>query len=332
VPEHSPLVRVAVVTFNSAGVLTGFLDSLAGALHGLDWELVVVDNGSTDDGLAIVARYGFSGTVVRMGRNAGYAAGINTAAAVPGRRDALLVVNPDVRLERGSVARLLAALAEPRVGIAAPLLTDADGELLPTLRRRPTVLRALGEAVLGGQAAGKVAALGETVIDPAAYQRPATVDWASGAVQLVSAACLAAVGEWDESFLLYSEETDFALRAADHGFTTRFVPDAAGVHIGGEAHTSARLWSLLSTNRVRLYAKRNPRLASGAFWLAVTVGEGLRAAAGRPASRAALAALLRPSRRVTELAPAPAQPPPPPPEPEPEVAEEPAASGGRGEQ
>src|SRR5687768_1268043 len=105
-PEATPVVRVAVVTFNSARVLTGFLDSLPAAMHGLDWELVVADNGSTDDSLAIVARYGFSGTVVGMGRNAGYAAGVNTAAAVPGAWRALLVVNPDVRLERGTVAHL----------------------------------------------------------------------------------------------------------------------------------------------------------------------------------------------------------------------------------
>src|SRR4249919_449938 len=166
--ESGPRVRVAVVTFNSAAVLTGFLDGLPAAMHGLEWELVVADNGSTDDSLAIVARYGFSGTVVRMGRNAGYAAGVNTAAAVPGRWGALLVVNPDVRLERGAVARLLAALDEPGTGIAVPLLRGADGELLHTQRRCPTVVRALGEAVLGGELAGRFAVLGETVRDPGA--------------------------------------------------------------------------------------------------------------------------------------------------------------------
>src|SRR6266550_9241423 len=100
--ERPGFVRVAVVTFNSAGVLGGFMDSLAAACHGLDWELVVADSGSTDDGLAVIARYGFPATLVRMGRNAGYAAGINTAVGVPGRRapDAVLAVNPDVRLGR----------------------------------------------------------------------------------------------------------------------------------------------------------------------------------------------------------------------------------------
>jgi GT2 family glycosyltransferase len=41
---------------------------------------------------------------------------------------------------------------------------------------------------------------------------------------LISADCARACGPWDESFFLYSEETDFALRAGDLGFATAFVP------------------------------------------------------------------------------------------------------------
>ena len=42
---------------------------------------------------------------------------------------------------------------------------------------------------------------------------------------LISRACLARVGTWDESFFLYSEETDFALRARDSGYVLRYIPD-----------------------------------------------------------------------------------------------------------
>jgi N-acetylglucosaminyl-diphospho-decaprenol L-rhamnosyltransferase len=301
-------VRVAVVTFNSAEVLPGLLDSLPAACAGLDWELVVADNASSDAGLDLVAERAPDARVLRLGRNAGYAAGVNAAAAAPGDYRALLVTNPDVRLAPGAVGRMLQVLDLPVTGIVVPRLADADGRLVPTLRRRPTVLRALGEALLGGRRAGRWRALGEVVADPRAYHTLGQADWASGAVMLVSAACLRAVGPWDESFLLYSEETDFALRATDAGWRLRLAPDARGVHIGGEAHVSPFLWSLLTVNRVRLYARRHGRLRGGAFWAAVALNEALRALAGRPASRAALAALVRPSRRVTEL---PTPPPPP---------------------
>jgi GT2 family glycosyltransferase len=294
-------VRVAVVTFNSAAVLPGLLDSLPAACDGLDWELMVADNASNDASLDIVARQAPDARVVRLGRNAGYAAGINAAADAPGGYDALLVTNPDVRLAPGAVGRMLDTLALPITGIVVPRLTGADGHLVPTLRRRPTVLRALGEALLGGGRAGRFRALGETVTDPRAYQAPGEADWASGAVMLLSARCLRSVGPWDESFLLYSEETDFALRAVDAGWRLRFTPDASGMHIGGESHVSPFLWSLLTVNRVRLYARRKGVVRTAAFWAAVTLNEGLRAARGRTESRAALRVLLRPSRRVREL-------------------------------
>jgi hypothetical protein len=108
---------------------------------------------------------------------------------------------------------------------------------------------------------------------------------------------------------------------------------------------------------VLLYGKRHGRLPTRAFWAAVTLGEGLRAAAGRRTSQAALSALLRPGERVTELDPAPPPEPLPLPEPAPRPEAEatpvgdpvgepqgepqgepegepqgaPAASGGRGE-
>jgi N-acetylglucosaminyl-diphospho-decaprenol L-rhamnosyltransferase len=312
-PDQRAPVRLAVVTHNSARVLPGLLDSLPAACDGVAWELVITDNASHDGSLDLVSSRLPGARGVPMGRNAGYAAGINTAAGMPGDWRALVVLNPDVRLAPGSVAKLLAALDVPGTGIAVPRLAGEDGKVAPSLRRRPTALRALGEALLGGTRAGRVPALGELIVDPAAYERPGHADWASGAAMCISRACMEATGPWDESFLLYSEETDFCLRARDAGFALRYEPAARGVHIGGEAHISPMLWSLLTTNRVRLHARRHGRARAALYWAVVTFGEALRALAGRRASRAALAALLLPGRRVRSL---PAEPPPPRPAPE----------------
>ncbi|MDP8931591.1 MAG: glycosyltransferase family 2 protein, partial [Actinomycetota bacterium] len=197
-----PEVTLVVVTYNSAQLLRAFFDALASALADVDsYEVVVADNASWDETLELVSELAPAATVVRLGRNAGYAAGINAAVAraVKGAR-AVLVCNPDVRLHPGSVRRLLDALASPagtapeavspEVGIVVPRLVEADGTLALSLRREPKVLRALGEALLGGRRAGRFAALGEVVCDPRCYQRPGSADWASGAVMLVSRRCL----------------------------------------------------------------------------------------------------------------------------------------------
>ncbi len=295
-------IAVVVVTYDSHDVLPGFLASLPAATQGVEADLVAVDNASSDDSAATVARLDPSAEVVRLPANRGYAAGVNAGVAAAPDAAAVLVLNPDVRLRPGAVAHLAAALREPGVGIAVPRLVDPAGEVLPSLRREPSVRRALGEALLGGRRAGRHRTWGEMVTDPAVYERAGSADWASGAALLVSRACLDAVGPWDESFFLYSEETDFMLRARDRGFGLRFEPRAEAVHVGGESHVSPRLWAILTLNRVRLYGRRHGRAATAAFRAAVILGEALRALRGSRVGRAALAALLLRSRRPPEVA------------------------------
>ena len=291
-------VAVVVVTYNSAAVLPDLLGSLDEGLRGVSWHLTIADNASADDSVAIARRMVPGCRIAQTGRNAGYAAAFNTALDGAQAYDAVLILNPDVRLTPGSVAKLTARLGgtgAERVGIAVPRILDEDGHVAYSLRREPTVRRALGEAVLG-QRAGRFPALGETVVDRAAYFRDGPVDWATGAVMLMSRDCLTACGPWEERFFLYSEETEFALRARDRGYRTELVADAEVVHIGGESQVSPALWSLLTVNRVRLYRMRHSAAATAMFWSVVVLREASRAALGHPRSRRALAALLRPAR------------------------------------
>ncbi|MEU9143567.1 glycosyltransferase family 2 protein [Streptomyces sp. NPDC048349] len=312
-PPAAGPVAVVVVTWNSAAVLPGFLASLPEGMAGLDWRLVVADNDSADGTVELLRSLAPDATVVRTGRNAGYAAGVNAAlaAAADGqdRLRAALVCNPDIRMRRGCAKLLVDGLGAPagdgdRVGISVPLLYEEDGRtLVHSLRREPSVTRALGEAVIGNRRAGRFPRLSELVTDPAAYERPTCADWATGALMALSADCLAACGPWDESFFLYSEETEYCLRARDRGHRTRLEPAAEAVHLGGDSRVSPRLWTLLTLNRVRLYRRRHGALATAAFRTAVLLRETSRAVLGRPASRAAAAALARPGALRTTPGP-----------------------------
>ncbi|MFG2876398.1 glycosyltransferase [Streptomyces sp. NPDC048337] len=302
-PASGP-VAVVVVTWNSAAVLPEFLTSLPEGMAGLDWRLVVADNDSADDTVELIRSLAPDATVVQTGRNAGYAAGVNAALAAATDREgglrAALVCNPDIRMRRGCAKLLVDGLGAPaadgdRVGISVPLLYEEDGRtLVHSLRRESSVTRALGEAVIGNRRAGRFPRLSELVTDPAAYERPTEADWATGALMALSSDCLSACGSWDESFFLYSEETEYCLRARDRGYVTRLEPTAEAVHLGGDSRVSPRLWTLLTLNRVRLYGRRHGPLATAAFRTAVLLRETSRAALGRPASRAAAAALARP--------------------------------------
>jgi GT2 family glycosyltransferase len=288
-------VAVAVVTFDSAPVLPGLVESLPLGLEGLDWTLVVADNDSTDDTVAVVHRIAPQAVVLEMGRNAGYAAGINAAVRAAGEFTAVLVLNPDVRLTPGCVPELLRVLRTTGTGICVPRLEDSHGELILSMRREPTLTRAYADALLGATRAGRIAALGEVVSDPQRYDVVGSPDWAEGSTQLIDSACWHACGGWDESFFLYSEETDYHLRARDLGFDLRYVPTARAVHLEGASSSSPRLWSLLVANRVRLFRRRHSAGGAALFWLASLLREGSRSLLGHAIARSAVGVLVRPS-------------------------------------
>ncbi|MFF0816092.1 glycosyltransferase family 2 protein [Rhodococcus sp. NPDC003318] len=294
-----PRCGVVIVTYNSADVLPGCLDSLDAGACGVDLVAVVVaDNNSDDNSLEVAAAAGAS--TVQVGRNAGYAAGFNAGAATLDLADldAVCVLNPDCRLCPGALGALAEALQRPGFGIAAPRLVNPDGTVQPTLRRMPAVHRAVAEALLGGRLAGRWS---ELIMSSERHAEPGPAVWATGAALLMSVATLRDTGDWDESFLLYSEETDFILRAAEQGWALWYEPSAVVEHIGAASGFNPSLAGLMAVNKVRLFRRRRGLPSTVAYAVALTAGEGLRALAGRPGSRAAFAALVLPSRRLTRL-------------------------------
>ncbi|WP_426241942.1 glycosyltransferase [Nocardioides sp. LHG3406-4] len=293
------------MTHNSAAHLPAFAASLPGGLSGVPhWQLVVVDNDSADGTPQLVEQLLPDARVVRSGRNAGYAAGINAGAALAPEDGPILVLNPDVRLHDGCAARLLAALDQDRVGIAAPRLLDDDGALAPSLRQEPSLRRVWAEALLGGRRAARLG-LSETVADPAAYESGHDVEWATGAVLAVSAECRRTIGPWDESFFLYSEEVDYCRRARSAGFTVRYVPEAVASHTSGEYGGNVDLWRILVRNRARDYARHHGRVRTTLFRAGLATGEAIRSRG--PAHRAGLRAALAPAPPEPGAPPTPGQ-------------------------
>ena len=298
-PDTGDAVAVVVVTFNSAELLADLVASLPKGLAGLKWQLIFVDNASSDATVETARRLAPGATIVETGRNAGYAAGINAGVAAADTHSFALILNPDVRLEAGCVPALIETVRRPHTGIAVPLLVDAKGDRIDSLRREPTITRVMADAILGARRAGRMWNLGEVVSDEGKYELDTVTDWAEGSTLLVSRECWDRCGPWDESFFLYSEETDFALRARDAGLVTRYTPAARAQHLEGGSAQSPALWRLVTINRLRLYRRRHDPVRAVLFWAALLLRESSRAALGRPTSRAAARGLLS-WRRLSE--------------------------------
>ncbi len=286
-------VAAIVVTYDSEDHVAALLDSIPAAMGALTYSVVVVDNGSTDSTLDILDQR--SDCVVVRSTNVGYAAGMNRAVAASPSARAVLILNPDATLDPDSVPRMRRVLDKPGVGIVAPRIREADGTLSPTLRRRPTLGRVGGLSFTGWPM------FTERIEDPAEYEHEHDVDWAVGAILLVDAECYAALGGMDESFFLYSEETDLSLRAKDAGWSTRYTPDAGALHVGGGSGESATTHMMKILNRVRIYRRLTGPVRGWCYlWASVAV-EVRRAMLGRRESWPTVRALVRPSLRPAPL-------------------------------
>ncbi len=286
------VVTALVVTYNSRDEIGNLLDSLPAAADGLDLRVVVVDNSSSDDTVALVEARG-DALVVPGGGNIGYAAGINVGREhVAADSDALAILNPDLVLEPGALRVMAEKIAADRsIGVVVPRVRNSDGSPFHSLRRNPRLVSQLGEAAFGASWASRPAFLGDTLRKPDDYSTERDVEWASGAALMISRACDAAVGEWREDFFLYSEETDFARRARHAGYRVRYVPQAECLHIGGASGSSPQLDALMEVNKLRDYESHHNPVASLAFRGLLTAQHAVRSKK-KPGSKAALGYLL----------------------------------------
>lgn len=287
VPEGSVEVAVVVVAYNSVDDIRALLPDLRRDALTTRLRLIVADNSSADGTVAMLSEH-TDVITLRTGGNLGYAGAINAAMARVGEAESILILNPDLHLDRGAIPRMLRRLrSDRRIGAVVPLLRDEDGGLYFSLRREPTVLRALADAVIGRYWQRRPAPLSEYVRDPSAYGWSHPVEWATGAALLLSARAAAGIGAWDERFFLYSEETDFQRRLRDAGWLVWFEPAAAATHRRGGSGSSPELDALLTVNRVRYMQKHRP-VAAGFFRAAVMLGEQLRRSPGNARARWAL--------------------------------------------
>jgi GT2 family glycosyltransferase len=253
--SERPDVSVVVVTHNGREQALTTLRSARAALGWAEAEWLVVDAGSTD----------------------GTPDAIEAAFAdVRGRY--VLLLNPDVEFAHGTLGELVAAMdARPRLGIAGVVQTDSAGDPLPSIRRHPSPLRTLGEALFVNHLPGGHG-LQEPVAPGPRYEHPGAADWLVGAFLIARAEAVAEVGPLDERFFLYSEETDWCYRFGRAGWGVGHLPVITVIHHCGGG-SDGPLKPQLTHSRILFARKHYGRAKAVAIRGALALGHALRAAA-----------------------------------------------------
>ena len=174
-PDGHAECTVLTVTYRNAATVEAMVAGLRACAGEVALRVVVVDNRSDDATRELLARHDDL-TLVDSGGNLGYAGGLNVAREHAGDTGAILYLNPDVELDGASVRRMLAVLAEDGVGAVVPRMPGPNGEFVPSLRREPTLRRALGDALFGERFASRPGTWSEIVHDRSRYEHAWDVD------------------------------------------------------------------------------------------------------------------------------------------------------------
>ncbi len=252
-----PRVSIVVVNTNELHHLEHLLPSLF-AQDYPDYEVLIVDNGSTDNSLNYVTENFPEARIICNQRNLGYA-GANNAGFSSASGQYIAVLNPDTRVEPGWLREIIMALeSDSEAALATPKILLMDN---------PQKINACGNQITFS---GLTVCRG---LDEPAHHYPTQeiVSAVSGAAFVVRKSVLDRIGGFDERFFIYYEETDLCLRAMLAGYHCLYVPRAVVYH-----HYSFRFgackafwqernryFALLKTFDWRTFVVLSPTLALG---------------------------------------------------------------------
>jgi GT2 family glycosyltransferase len=273
-PAAEPDLSVAVVTYNGREQALATLRSALANAGPIAVEWFVADSGSSDGTPDAIAGELPAVTVLR-GENLGFAHG-NNVVLDQARGRYVLLLNPDVEIASGTLAELVAALDErPAVGAASVIQRGTAGHMLPSIRRFPTPLRGLAEAVCAARLPW-LRHLQEHDQDLDSYADDRSADWVCGAFLIVRREAIADAGLLDERFFLYCEEVDWCLRIRGAGWDVRHLPVMEITHHEGPV-TPARV-AEECRSRILFARKHFGRRRARAIHAALLLKHGLRLA------------------------------------------------------
>jgi GT2 family glycosyltransferase len=268
-------VSVVVVNWNRRELLRACLQSLGRQNVNHVFQVVLVDNGSTDSSVEMAEREfanetAFQLKVIRNLENRGFCAANNQAfAAVDSEFVALL--NNDAEADAGWVAALAGVLEKkPEAGMAASKIL---------VHEHPSTIDKAGHLIYpDGQNRGR----GSGEPDIGQYDRVEEVLWPDGCAAMYRGSMLDEIGGFDEDFFAYADDAELGLRARIAGWTCVYTPHAKVLHHRGATLGvgSSRRLELIERNRILLVAKLFPwsLIWLNGIFFAMRLGAGLWAA------------------------------------------------------
>lgn len=248
-----PVLSIIIVNWNTKQLLQQCLDSVIKHTS-CTYEIIVVDNGSTDGSQQLAKKYQQVKLIANQG-NTGF-----TKANNQGIKQAtgkyILLLNSDTQLHQDTFTSMSNYLENhPQVGIIGPRLLNRDGSLQPSAGNLPQLWGIFANQGIPLHIIPHSYKLFPIlkVKDPGYYANTHTVGWVSGACFMIRQQLADQIGLLDENIFMYVEETEWCKRATDAGYQVIYYPETSIYHLEGASSRTGRTGPILGVYKGLYY-------------------------------------------------------------------------------
>lgn len=247
------ILSIIIVNWNVKPLLQGCLNSIFRYTQGLETEIIVVDNNSTDGSKEFLSKFkakGLEFKVILNNQNNGFAKA-NNQALKKARGEFILFLNPDTEITDRACQKIIQQMQENKDwGVVGCQLVGVDNKIQPSVKRFPTVASQIMIFLKLQYLFPQAKVLKDYHQTDFNYQKLSEVDQVAGTFIMTKQEVIKQVGLFDERFHLWFEDVDFCQRVKQAGWKVIYNPQVKIIHHGGQS-----FWQLLSLARQRIYNK-----------------------------------------------------------------------------
>jgi GT2 family glycosyltransferase len=260
-------LSIIIVSWNVRDELLECLRSIEKNPPSHKFEVIVVDNASTNDTVNTVKTDFPEVIVIANSKNRGFAAA-NNQGIKQSRGEYLLLLNPDTIVHPKSLNVLINFMDDnENVGACGPKLLNTNGSAQDSVRCFPSFGGALHRHTAFKLLGIFKGAYRKWVMKDFNYDKQTEVDQVMGAALMTRKSIIEQTGPMDEKFFMYYEEVDFCYRIKQAGWRIVFVPEAEIIHLGGRSAGQIPVGKriMAMTSLIKFFKKHRGKFSTGIF-------------------------------------------------------------------
>lgn len=239
-------LSIIVINYNSGAYLRNCIESIRDNLKGYsDFEILVIDNNSHDESLALLEDRFSHIRILKNGANLGFVKAANLGIANT-KSEYVLISNPDIRFLDKNIFSMVAFLDEnPSIGICGPLQVFEDGSAQSGPSRFNGIFSEL-KFIAGTYFINNL-------FRDKKFVKPVECDYVLGSSMLIRRAVFETAGLFDENIFMFAEEEEFCFRAKRKGWKVFFYPFSKVIHYGEKSFKGLEDMRIINQRMSALY-------------------------------------------------------------------------------